>query len=331
MSDFPPPPRRENAEGNPRRAGFEIEFAGVDLPEAARAVAEVFGGEVKQENEFAYRVTTEMGEFQVELDSHLIRHKRYEHFLSKMGIDLDGLKDKKPLEQTLRSVSSEFVPTEVVSPPLPMDGLAPLDELREKLRGLGAEGTKASPFFAFGMQINPEAPALDAETILAYLRAFLLLFDYIRKQADIDLSRRVSPFVDPFPDRFTRRFIDPAYDPDSVDGLIRDYLQDNPTRNRPLDCLPLFAHINEDLVHSFDVEHHLIKPRPAFHYRLPDCRIDDPDWTIAMEWSRWLLVERLADDPDRIRTMSQAYLDMPGFPMELFSKSWAEKAEAFLA
>jgi hypothetical protein len=54
---------------------------------------------------------------------------------------------------------------------------------------------------------------------------------------------------------------------------------------------------------------HLVKPRPAFHYRLPNCLIDEPDWTLAREWNTWVTVEQLASDPERIRTMSREYLD----------------------
>lgn len=41
---------------------------------------------------------------------------------------------------------------------------------------------------------------------------------------------------------------------------------------------------------------HLVKARPAYHYRLPNCLIDEPDWRLAREWNTWVAVERLAAD-----------------------------------
>ena len=40
--------------------------------------------------------------------------------------------------------------------------------------------------------------------------------------------------------------------------------------------------------------------RPTFHYRLPNCRVDEPDWRIAHEWNAWVTVEALAADEDAL-------------------------------
>ena len=29
----------------------------------------------------------------------------------------------------------------------------------------------------------------------------------------------------------------------------------------------------------------MIKARPTYHYRVPDCRIDDPDWSVVLDTS----------------------------------------------
>ena len=44
------------------------------------------------------------------------------------------------------------------------------------------------------------------------------------------------------------------------------------------------------------VEKDLIKPRPAFHYRLPNCLVDEPEWNLAVPWNDWVAIERLARD-----------------------------------
>ncbi len=43
-------------------------------------------------------------------------------------------------------------------------------------------------------------------------------------------------------------------------------------------------------------EAHLVSGRPAFHYRLPDCDISEPDWSAATAWNQWVSVENLAAD-----------------------------------
>jgi hypothetical protein len=42
--------------------------------------------------------------------------------------------------------------------------------------------------------------------------------------------------------------------------------------------------------------------RPAF-YRLPQVHLSDPEWSIMPDWHWWLMVERLAADPDRLRAI----------------------------
>jgi hypothetical protein len=126
-----------------------------------------------------------------------------------------------------------------------------------------------------------------------------LLYDWLVEEARIDFTRKLSSFIDPFPEPFRRKVIDPDYRPD-VDGLIDDYLADNPTRNRPLDMLPAFATLRHDRVLAAAKEHDQVKPRPTFHYRLPNCCVDDPAWTFAQEWNRWVAVERLAEDRVRL-------------------------------
>ena len=160
-----------------------------------------------------------------------------------------------------------------------------MDELRNELRACGAVGTHAHFFTAYGLQFNPEMPDLRPETILGYLRAFLLKYDSLLATEDIPLVRRMLPFIDPFPLAYVDQVLDPTYKP-SLNGLMRDYLEMNPTRNRALDFLPLFAHINKDIVFEYPVEKELIKPRPTLHYRLPSSLIDDPSWSLASEWTQ---------------------------------------------
>jgi hypothetical protein len=92
-----------------------------------------------------------------------------------------------------------------------------------------------------------------------------------------------------------RRVIDPDYAPD-VARLAGDYLAHNPTRNRPLDLLPVLAFTDPGLLARHGLGGQKARPRPCLNYRLPNSLIDDPHWSIAAEWNRWVLVERLAGD-----------------------------------
>jgi hypothetical protein len=116
----------------------------------------------------------------------------------------------------------------------------------------------------------------------------------------VDISRRISPYVNAFPDAYVRLLLDPDY-PADTGRLIDDYVAHNPTRNRPLDVLPVLAHLDADRVMARVQDPHLVKPRPAFHYRLPNCMVDEPHWTLAREWNDWVEVERLATDTEGLK------------------------------
>jgi hypothetical protein len=90
-------------------------------------------------------------------------------------------------------------------------------------------------------------------------------------RADINLTRRITSYIDPFPIEYVRKVIAPAYRPD-LGTLIDDYLEHNPTRNRALDLLPLFLHLDEERVRAI-TDDPLIKPRPTFP--LPPAQLRD--------------------------------------------------------
>jgi hypothetical protein len=232
-------------------------------------------------------------------------------------------------ERALRSASEWLVPVEVVSPPLPMDRLGELDTLIEQLRRAGAEGTGGALLNAFGLQLNPEMPATDADTVLSYLQAFLCLNDWLQWRADVDLTRQLTFFADPFPRDYTRRVVDSGYRP-NLPALIDDYLDANATRNRALDCLPLFLHLDEQRVRAV-VEDPRVKPRPTLHYRLPNSEIDRPGWGMREVWTDWLQVEHLAADTHRLRDLCHAYAKFIDRPLgRLFEESWTEQVKPWL-
>lgn len=295
---FATPPETLNHEGKPRHVGVEIEFGSVSTLAAAEKVHALFDGRLEREDQHRYHVRgTTLGDFLIELDS------QYVHRVPGTDGDKQELADR--LRSILGNISEFVVPNEIVCPPVELDRLPELEALTDALVVIGASGSSASPLYAFGCQLNPEIASREPGWILAMLRAYVLMSPWLRAIIELDFTRRLASFADPFPADYARWILDPDYQPE-MDRLIEDYLAFNPTRNRELDMLPLFAWIDEDRVRSC-VPDARIKARPTFHYRLPDARIGDPGWSLALEWNRWCVVERLAADAERLAAMSEAW------------------------
>lgn len=315
---LPPEPLTES--GQPRRVGVELEFAGLDIDRAAKVVAEHFKADIEHDTDYEKKIGSgELGDWIVEVDFELLkffgRKARSDDDDPTLGFEvLDEI-----AEELLARSSLPFVPLEVVSPPIPMDRLHEVNALIAALRQAGALGTGESWAYAFGMHMNPELPALDPGTITRYLQAFFCLYDWLIEHSDIDSTRRLTPYIDPFPREYVRTVVAADYRPDR-DALIDDYLAANPTRNRILDMLPLFSHLDADRV-TARVDDPRIKSRPTLHYRLPNCEIDRQGWDLSGDWNRWLEVERLAADPERLNGLCQRYEQHLQRGAGLFSES----------
>jgi hypothetical protein len=206
--------------------------------------------------------------------------------------------------------------------------MADLDRLVAHLRTAGAKGTDDGLIYAFGVHFNIEAPSLQAASILRHLRAFILLYDWLKSELRLDSLRRITPFIRPFPSRYARLILHPAYRPNRR-ILIDDYLKHNPTRNRALDLLPLFAEVDPERVFTA-VDDPLVNARPAYHYRMPNSFVGDPDWRLSDEWRSWLVIESLAADPRRLRAMADEYLVLLEQPFGDIFSIWAERSEQCL-
>src|SRR4051794_8452651 len=110
MTEFAQPCPLRTRKGEVRKVGVELEFSGTSLPEAAEAVREAYGGELRQDHEHRYAlVAPELGEFEITFDSSLLSDKRYEEVLGGLGIPLsDGVKGV--VESVLRTVGGTFLP-----------------------------------------------------------------------------------------------------------------------------------------------------------------------------------------------------------------------------
>jgi len=182
--------------------------------------------------------------------------------------------------------------------------------------------------YAFGVHLNVEPPDLEAHTIAAYLKAFVCLNDWILWKGDVDLARRITPYIDRFPRDYERWIADPDYRPD-LDMLVGDYLAHNATRNRGFDMLPMFAHLEEARV-TDAVDDPLIKPRPAFHYRLANSCVDEPGWSVATPWRCWLAVEQLANDRDRLDACCRAFIADRDRVLSAVDNRWREQVEQWI-
>ena len=312
------PPWQDNANGRIRRVGVELEMSGLDLDSLAEQLADLFELDITSDGRYERRLKGDpAGDWVVELDYERLKKLGREERLDKTLAD----QMNRSAEDMLAWAAETLVPMEVVSPPLPLDRLEEVEVLIAHLREAGAKGTSDSAVNAFGMQLNPELPSHDARMIAACLKAFMCLYDWLFMRSDIDFSRRVTSYVDPFPARYVRRLLAADYWPELA-TLIDDYLADNPTRNRALDMLPLFMFLDEDRVRT-TTDDSLIKARPTFHYRLPDCRIDKSDWGLHLAWNDWVEVERLAADKSRLQGCCEAYLEFLDSPIKRLFGQWA--------
>ena len=314
-----------------RRVGVEIEFAELSPEHVLSLIESRFGGEVESETMFEHTVkNSALGDFKLELDADSL--KKHAEFIDEWQSKHEGEKGLRAravdFYSELMSHSAErLVPWEIVTAPIPMTKLEKLNELFKDLKEAGAAGTKDSIQYAFGVHLNPELPNLDVDEILKYLRAFMVMSEWLRKQEDVDMSRKITPYMDPFGRDYMQKVLYFDYLP-GMDELIDDYLEFNPTRNRSLDMLPLFAHIDEERVRSA-VDDPRIKARPTLHYRLPNCELGNPDWDLQTTWGNWMRVEALAQSPE-LESFASDYLATLDTVAHHFISDWPEKLESKL-
>jgi hypothetical protein len=280
------PPTLIAADGSLRRVGVEIEFLGPSAQVAAEALAHDLGGSCKAEDPHAFRVSgVGLGDLLVETDLRHVHPDRHPELSLRLG---------HRMAAWLGTVASPFVPRELITAPIPIARLPEMDTVVASLRSAGSYGRGAVLWDTLGLHFNIDPPRLDAATVMAFLKAFLLVNDRLRREIVRGSFRRALVLPPDYPQAYKRRVLDPDYWPD-LPGLTDDYLAANPTRKRALDLLPLLAHFDEERVRSV-LPHEKIGSRPVFHYRLPHAYLSDAAWSIMPDWERWLLVERLASN-----------------------------------
>lgn len=314
--------RPTNQQNEARRMGVEIEFAGISAESIVEAITECFGGQANWLSPFEVVLEgTDLGLFKVELDSKRIK---------KLGKDSDiqgNPSNSKPSMErtyieTVSSVAESIVPWEVVTPPIEFTSLERLIPLIIRLRSLGAKGTKSQLHYAFGVHLNPELVDLEAHTIVNYLKSFFCLYEWIKRIDGTDATRRITPYINHFGQEYIVKVLDPDYKPDRRQMMI-DYLESNATRNRSLDLLPLFAHIDKDLLAQY-VTDDRVNARPTFHYRFPNCDIDNPEWNLDTTIECWMTVEHLAYSSS-LQSVCDEYLSKLDSLLPVMGASWNDR------
>ncbi len=321
------PLRMQNHAGQERSVGLEFEMAGLGPDQMLSCIQALFGGRVERSSRFEYRIDeTCFGKFGVELDASAL--KTIGHKLEQSLQPEDDFSFEKFASEIIAMAAEQVVPWEITTPPIPVSQLAEMEKMVTSLRSAGALGTRSSLIYAFGLHFNPELPALDVGTILNYLRAFLCLFEWIAYEDDTDLTRRLTNYINHFGKPYILQVLDPDYQPD-LRTFMQDYIEANPTRNRTLDLLPLFAWLDPEFVRN-QVEDPRVKGRPTFHYRLPNCDIDNPAWALLLPWHEWLQVERLAADPAELQLMCDAYRIHLDDWLPDFDNAWIKRIESWV-
>lgn len=329
MNKFLDPKVQTNHENKIRHVGFEIEFSNIDLNEILHILKNDFNFKEKKINNFLYKLESKYGDFILELDFELLTKQKLKEGAKKLS-EIIGIHIKtnevEAIEKAIGELSKDIVPYEISTPPLPLDEINLVDEITNKLAINNAKGTKHKLYYAFGLHINVEVISLEVDSLLDYIKAYLILQDYINKDAKIDIARKISPFIDNFEKEYIQHTLNINYKP-SMSEFIDDYLKFNPTRNRSLDMLPILTFIDEKRVRQ-KLPAEKIKPRPAFHYRLSNSMVGSDNWEISDEWNRWILVEKLANNKKALKHLSKEYTEHLDKIVNL--TSWNERIEQWI-
>ena len=278
---FWPLPAHSSASHAPRRVGLEIEFAEVSVDDAAELVRALWGGKICPQG--PRDTLVEGGRF------------------GDVKIELDIALKTRWAEDIAAKALGDLVPVEIVTAPLMQSDLPHAQHLVDQLRKAGAKGSRAALAYSFGLHLNPELPAPDGSGLVAVARAYALLEDWLRAADPIDPARNIMPFVDRWPDALVGALV--AGRDWGVDDLAISYARLAPSRQYGLDLLPALEHLCAHLLTDVP-DAHLKGGRPTFHYRLADARVDEHDWSIAYEWNRWVLIERVATTHDLLDALA---------------------------
>lgn len=312
-------------DGSERRVGVEIELSGLGYEQLVSLSSKLLGGESIQVARYVSEIQTDLGAFAIELDSDPIKE-----------LDLQDARLPESVRElgghamsVIDAAAEKIVPLEIVSPPLPFSKLERIETLCDELREAGALGSREAIYYAFGLQLNPELPDLEPSTLVRYLRAFAALYEWLKARHQLDISRKLTTYIEPWSSAYIDLLTSEDYAPD-MPQLMKDYLHHNPTRNKALDLLPLFAHIDSELLASY-LEDPRIKSRPTLHYRLPDCDIDNPRWHFSNVWNDWVMLEQIVANARDLSDLTEAFRNSRKLSLRNLTQSWLDTTNQWLS
>jgi Putative amidoligase enzyme len=211
------PPILLAADGSLRRVGVEI--LGPSAQVAAEALAHDLGGTCQAEDPHAFKVSgTHLGDLLIETDLRHVHPDRHPELSLRLG---------HRMAAWLGTVASPFVPRELITAPIPIARLPEIDSLVASLRSAGAYGRGTVLWNSLGLHFNIDPPRLDAATVMAFLKAFLLVNDRLRREIVRGSFRRALVLPPDYPQAYKKRVLDLDYRPD-LPKLTDDYLAANP-------------------------------------------------------------------------------------------------------
>ncbi|MFP4449322.1 MAG: amidoligase family protein [Rhodosalinus sp.] len=295
---FPVLPDLPEGAGAPRAVGLELEFGALPPDRAAAICQAEAGGRLRQLSASEWVLEdSRFGTLKIYLDSAWRPGGR--HTAAEMGV----------------AVARQVVPIEVVTDPLAQDRLPEIDALFGALDRAGAAGSRAHLLHGFGLHLNVAlADPEKGRDLTRVARAFALLEGWLRARDPLDMSRRVLPFTQPFPPDFVEEVaaLEPAAPPDRLFDLIDAHLT---SRNHGLDLMPAYAQIAPDRFARHPAASGAVAARPAYHFRMPESRIGEAGWSLAYDWQRWWLVERVAADDALAMRVTAAQRETAALPM----------------
>ena len=315
-----------NKKDNPRHVGIEIEYSNLSLEKSAQLVSQIFGGNLKKVTKYELMLKdTKYGDFKFELDAQLLQKMQNENLFDKLSKIIGNV--SHDIDDIVDKTSKRFVPFEIAAPPIPIKNIHDADKMVEQLRLNGALGTTHTLYYAFGVHFNIEPPSQDIEDVLKLFKSFLLIQKWIEVQSEVDIARKISPYINDFPKDYIKKVIDLDYKP-TQEEFLEDYIKDNPTRNRILDMLPQLAFWDEKKVRGY-LPNEKINPRPTYHYRLPNSKVNLFRWNLSQEFQLWVIVELLANNEEIFEKMSKEFLIQLDSP--LFNKNeWIDQCHSHI-
>lgn len=303
-SDFAPL-RSDTSSGTARKVGLEIEFAGLSPEAATECVVRRLGGRDVRNAPGDWTIrNSAIGRISLYLDTAF--RPETDSAVARMGIDM------------ARSV----VPMEIVTEPLPCTALPRIEALLNDLAAEGGHGGSESLFVGCGLHLNVDlADREEGSDLPRIALAYALLERWMRRRSPPEASRRLLPFVDPYPvDLVTEMArVGPGLERDGLFGLLSRH---RVGRNHGLDLLPAWAAVAPESYQADGPEDEAVSARPTYHYRLPDCRIGDADWSLAYEWNRWRLIEIVAGRDDLLEPLCGHWLALRSAPLFPERSAW---------